>query len=126
MKDLYTWISIFAVVAFSTVGDILISRAMKGIGDIGVHWRKAGPLGVVALVAPNARLWLGIACMAGSFFSLLMALSWSGVSLVGPASASLTFLSNAFFVRLLQHERVDRRRWIAALLVAGGVALVAI
>jgi drug/metabolite transporter (DMT)-like permease len=35
-------------------------------------------------------------------------------------------LSNAFFAKLFLRERVDRRRWTAALLVASGVALVAI
>jgi len=126
LRDLYTWLSIFAVVAFSTAGDVLISNAMKRVGDVGPLYKKTGLNGVLKSIGGNTRLWLGVACMAGSFFSLLMALSWADVSLVGPASASLTFLSNAFFARLFLHERVDRRRWIAALLVAGGVALVAL
>lgn len=126
MRDLYTWFSIFAVVAFSTAGDVLISNAMKRVGDVGPLYKKTGLTGVLKAIGGNGRLWLGVACMAGSFFSLLLALSWADVSLVGPASASLTFLSNAFFAKLFLHERVDRRRWIAALLVAGGVALVAI
>jgi len=61
--------------------------------------------------------------MALSFFSLLFSLSWGDVSLVGPAAASLTFIGNAFAAKLFLHERVDRRRWMAAFLVAGGVAL---
>ena len=126
MRDLYTWLSIFAVVAFSTAGDVLISNAMKRVGDVGPLYNKTGLRAVLRTIGGNGRLWLGVACMAGSFFSLLMALSWADVSLVGPASASLTFLSNAFFAKLFLHERVDRRRWIAALLVAGGVALVAV
>jgi drug/metabolite transporter (DMT)-like permease len=63
--------------------------------------------------------------MACAFFSLLLALSWADVSLVGPASASLTFVTNAVAARIFLHENVDRRRWTAALLVAGGVALLA-
>jgi uncharacterized membrane protein len=126
LKDLHTWLGIFAVVAFSTAGDVLIANAMKRVGDVGPLWRKTGTVGVLKSVGGNVRLWVGVACMAGAFFSLLLALSWADVSLVGPASASLTFLSNAFFARFFLHERVDRRRWIAALLVAGGVALVAI
>jgi len=47
------------------------------------------------------------------------------VSLVGPAAASLTFIGNAFAAKLFLREKVDRRRWMAALLVAGGVALLA-
>jgi uncharacterized membrane protein len=63
--------------------------------------------------------------MAAAFFSLLFALSWGDVSLVAPASASLTFVGNAVAARMFLNERVDRRRWIAAGLVACGVALLA-
>jgi drug/metabolite transporter (DMT)-like permease len=59
------------------------------------------------------------------FFSLLFALSWGDVSLVAPAAASLTFIGNAVAAKIFLHERVDRRRWIAATLVAAGVALLA-
>jgi uncharacterized membrane protein len=63
--------------------------------------------------------------MAVAFFSLLFALSWGDVSLVVPASASLTFVGNTVAAKVFLHERVDRRRWIAAGLVACGVALLA-
>jgi drug/metabolite transporter (DMT)-like permease len=46
--------------------------------------------------------------------------------LVVPASASLSFVGNAIAARIFLHERVGRRRWMAALLVAGGVLLMAL
>ena len=61
--------------------------------------------------------------MALSFFSLLFSLSHADVSLIAPAAGSLTFVSNAVAARWLLHENVDRRRWLAALLVCCGVAL---
>ena len=60
-----------------------------------------------------------------AFFSLLFGLSWADVSVVGPASASLTFVANAIAARVFLNEHVSRRRWMAALFVAGGVALLA-
>jgi drug/metabolite transporter (DMT)-like permease len=63
--------------------------------------------------------------MGVAFYSLLVALSWNDVSLVGPAAASLTFVANAFAARIFLKERVDRRRWMAALFVAAGVFLLA-
>jgi len=63
--------------------------------------------------------------MAAAFFSLLFALSWADVSLVAPASASLTFISSAVAAKVFLKEAVDARRWAAALLVAAGVALIA-
>jgi len=44
---------------------------------------------------------------------------------VAPASASLTFIGSAFAAKIFLHEKVDRRRWLAAVLVAAGVALLA-
>ena len=125
MRYLYTWSGILVVVFFSVVGDILIARAMKQVGDVHALFRRAGVLTVVGRVLSNSNFFLGVSAMAMAFFSLLFSLSWGDVSLVAPAAASLTFIGNAVAARIFLHERVDRRRWIAALLVAAGVALLA-
>lgn len=126
MSEVYTWLSIFAIVLASATGDVLMSRAMKEIGDLGAMWRVNGPREVFRRVARSRRFLLGLLSMAIAFFSLLFALSWEDVSVVGPASASLTFVANAFGARLFLHERVGLRRWAAVLLVGGGVFLLAI
>ena len=123
MSHLAVWGGIAAVVIASTVGDVLQSRAMKEIGDLGLVRRQHGLSGVVLQVIGNARFMIGLAFMAVGFFSLLVTLSWGDVSIVGPASASLTFLANALVAHIYLKENVDRRRWMAALCVAGGVAL---
>ena len=46
MKDIYTWTAILAIVFASVIGDVLLARAMKQVGDVGALWRRAG-LGVV-------------------------------------------------------------------------------
>jgi drug/metabolite transporter (DMT)-like permease len=125
MRHLYTWSGILVVVFFSVVGDILIARAMKQVGDVHAIVKRSGVWTVVGRVLSNSNFFLGVTAMAVAFFSLLFALSWGDVSLVAPAAASLTFIGNAFAAKIFLHERVDRRRWIAALLVAGGVALLA-
>lgn len=125
MKLLYTWGGILVVVFFSVVGDILIARAMKEVGDVHELWERSGLWTVVGRVLSNATFFLGVTAMAAAFFSLLFSLSWGDVSLVAPAAASLTFIGNAFAAKIFLHEKVDRRRWIAAVLVAGGVALLA-
>ena len=125
MKHLYTWSGILIVVFFSVVGDILIARAMKQVGDVHALLRRSGIWTVVGRVLSNSNFFLGVAAMAVAFFSLLFALSWGDVSLVAPAAASLTFIGNAFAAKIFLHEKVDRRRWVAAMLVAAGVALLA-
>lgn len=123
MKHLYTWSGILVVVFFSVVGDILMSHAMKQVGDVHALWRRSGLWSVICRVLSTPNFFLGITAMAVAFFSLLFALSWGDVSLVAPAAASLTFIGNACAAKIFLREKVDRRRWIAATLVAAGVAL---
>ena len=125
MKQLYTWSAILAVVLASTAGDVLLSHSMKKVGDVGDLRGRRGILAVIGQVLQNRTFLLGVGCMAFAFYSLLFALSWNDVSLVGPAAASLTFVANAFAARVFLKENVDKRRWMAALFVAGGVFLLA-
>lgn len=126
MKEAYTWAAIGLIVVASTAGDVLLSHAMKRVGDVSVLWKRYGLLEVVGRVLSTPTFFLGLLAMGVAFYSLLFALSWGDLSLVVPASASLTFVANAFAARIFLHERVGRRRLLAALLVAGGVALIAI
>jgi drug/metabolite transporter (DMT)-like permease len=125
MRSLYTWSAILAIVFASVVGDVLLARAMKQVGDVGALRRRAGLGVVIERTLGNPSFLFGVLAMAVAFFSLLFALSWGDVSLVAPAAASLTFIGNAVAAKIFLHERVDRRRWIAAGLVAAGVALLA-
>lgn len=125
MRHLYTWCGILLVVSFSVVGDVTMSRAMKQVGDLHALRQRFGIGTVICRIFSNSMFFVAVAAMAVSFFSLLFSLSWGDVSLVGPAAASLTFIGNAFAAKLFLREKVDRRRWMAALLVAGGVALLA-
>lgn len=125
MNTCYVWLGITAVVVTSTAGDILLAYAMQRVGDLGEIRKQRGLFTAIRAVLSNGWFMLGVACMAVSFFALLFALSWGDVSLVAPAAASLTFVSNAIAARFFLHEDVDRRRWIAALFVAAGVALLA-
>jgi drug/metabolite transporter (DMT)-like permease len=125
MKHLYTWCGISAVVFFSVVGDILMARAMKQVGDMHALLKTFGIRTVVVRILSTPNFFLGVAGMAMAFFSLLFALSWADVSLVAPAAASLTFIGNALAAKVFLREKVDHRRWMAALMVAAGVALLA-
>jgi drug/metabolite transporter (DMT)-like permease len=125
MRHAYTWGAILVIVIASVTGDVLLSRAMKQVGDVGELRKRSGLFAVIGPVLQNSQFLLGIGAMAVAFFSLLFALSWGDVSLVAPASASLTFVGNAAAARFFLHERVDRRRWVAAALVACGVAFLA-
>ncbi len=125
METLYTWGAIGLLVAASTAGDVLLSVAMKNIGDLGELRRRQGLGALVKRVFTQSTFWIGVACMTLAFFSLLVALSWADVSLVAPAATSLTFLTTAVAAKLFLNENVNQRRWLSAILVGVGVALLA-
>ncbi len=125
MNALRTWSAIAGIVLSSTAGDVLLSRAMRQIGHVGELWRRQGLSAVLKAIVTHPSFLLALFFMAVSFFGLLLALSWADVSLVVPATASLTYVTNALAARLFLHERVDRRRWLSALLVCAGVAVLA-
>jgi drug/metabolite transporter (DMT)-like permease len=115
MNALYTWGAIALLVAASTAGDVL-----------GELRRRQGLGAVMKRIFTQGTFWMGIACMTVAFFSLLVALSWEDVSLVAPAATSLTFLTTALAAKLFLNENVDQRRWLSAVLVGVGVALLAL
>ena len=114
---------IAAIVLTATAGDVLTASAMRGIGDLDEIKAARGMSGAIAAVVTSSRFLGGVVCMALSFFSLLFSLSHADVSLIAPAAGSLTFVTNAFAAKWFLGENVDRRRWIAAVFVCCGVAL---
>jgi drug/metabolite transporter (DMT)-like permease len=114
---------IAAIVTFATAGDLLIASAMRRIGDLDEMRAESGLGGASLAVMTDAHFMGGVLAMACSFFSLLFALSHAEVSLIGPASASLTFVTNAIAAKFFLKENVDRRRWMAAVFVCLGVGL---
>ena len=123
MRSLELWGAIFAIVFASSGGDVLLSAAMKRIGDLHDLYARRGLLGVTGRVFTEKRFLLALCCFTIAFFSLLTALSWGDASLVAPASASLTFIASALMAKVFLKEDVDHRRWIAAILVGVGVVL---
>ncbi len=122
---LLTWTTILAVAVTAVAGDCLTAGAMRRIGDLDDIRAHSGLGGAIRAVISSSLFLLGVVCMALSFFTLLFTLSRVDVSLAAPASASLTFIGNAAAAKLFLHENVDRRRWLAALFVCIGVALLA-
>lgn len=125
MRPLETWSAIAAIVLFSSGGDVLLSSAMKRIGDLHELYSNRGLLVVIGRVFSEQRFLLALCCLCFGFFSLLAALSWGDLSLVAPASASLTFIASAVMAKVFLKEDVDHRRWASALLVCVGVAFLA-
>jgi len=122
------WVSvamIAAIVLSSTAGEVLTAAAMKSIGDLDLIRARSGMSGAIRAVVTCPLFFAGIFFLSVAFFSLLFALNHMNLSLVAPASASLSLVTNAIAGKIFLKENVDRRRWAAAILVCVGVYLLA-
>jgi drug/metabolite transporter (DMT)-like permease len=116
---------IAAIILTSTAGEVLTAAAMKSIGDLDEIRARSGLKGAFRAVFTCPLFFAGVSFLALAFFSLLFALNHMNLSLVAPASASLTLVTNAIAGKIFLKENVDRRRWASAMLVCVGVYLLA-
>ena len=116
---------IATIVVTSSTGEVLIAAAMKRIGDLDEIRARTGLSGAIRAVVTCPLFFVGLFFMATSFFSLLYGLNHMNLSLVGPAAASLTLVTNTIAAKLFLKENVDHRRWAAAILVCVGVYFLA-
>ena len=116
---------IATVVLTSTAGEVLTAGAMQSIGDLDEIRAHSGMKGAIKAVVTCPLFFAGVFFLAVAFFALLFALNHLNLSLVAPASASLTLVTNAVAGKIFLKENVDHRRWAAALLVCVGVYLLA-
>ena len=116
---------IAAIVLTSTAGEVLTAAAMQSIGDLDEIRAHSGLMGAIRAVLTCPLFFAGVGFLALAFFSLLFSLNHLPVSLVAPASASLTLVTNAIAGKFILKENVDRRRWASAVLVCIGVYLLA-
>jgi drug/metabolite transporter (DMT)-like permease len=116
---------IAAIILCSTAGEVLTAAAMKSIGDLDEIRARSGMKGAIRAVVTCPLFYAGVGFLALAFFSLLFALNHLNLSLVAPATASLTLVTNAIAGKLFLKENVDRRRWTAAVLVCIGVYFLA-
>src|ERR1700679_2056657 len=116
---------IAAVIVCSTAGEVLTTAAITAICGLDGIRARSGLLGAIRAVLTSPLFFAGVSFLALAFFSLLFALNHLNLSLVAPASASLTLVTNAIAAKLFLKENVDRRRWTAAVLVCVGVYFLA-
>jgi len=118
-----TWAVVLALVGLNSAGDLSTATAMRRVGDLSEIRRGSGILGVARAILTEPWFHIGLLAMTLSFFALLGALSLIDLSIVVPASASMTFLLNLLGAKFILKEHVNRRRWISGMLVLGGIVL---
>jgi drug/metabolite transporter (DMT)-like permease len=116
------WLQVAIIVAATVLSDLLQSYEMKRVGEQSVNARGLGRL--LRMVVSRRFLLLAIVCMAISFFAFMALLETAPLSFAVPASAA-TFVLETALARFVLRERVGSRRAFGALLVLGGVVLLA-
>jgi drug/metabolite transporter (DMT)-like permease len=119
-----TALVIAIVVIAGSLGDVIITKGMKQVGEIS-SVRPRDLLSVGRRTLSNPYFLIGIVFMAISFFSFLTVLSWADLSFVLPAT-SLSFVVTTVGAKLILKERISRIRWVGTLLVCLGVALLSL
>jgi uncharacterized membrane protein len=117
-----TYIMLLMMVFFSSFGNILLSKGMKGIGEV----QDYSPLALAYLFTKtftSGAIWLGIVSLLIFFICNMLVLSWADYSFVQPASA-IGYALVALLGYLLLGEFVSPLRWVGVGLISAGVALV--
>jgi uncharacterized membrane protein len=117
-----TALLIGVVVVGGTTGELLLTRAMKQVGEV-MRFTPQAIMKTMGRALKQGDMWAGLGLMTLSFFSLLALLSGANVSFVIPATA-LSYVVGAAGGKLLLGEQVTMRRWMGVALVCLGVALV--
>jgi len=119
---LKTVIVMLLAVTAGTVGDILLTKGMKELGDISaMNLRGMMSAAYQALTSP--KLVLGTAMLAVFFFLWLAVLSWEDLSVALPMQA-LNYVLVAFLSQYFLGEVVTPMRWAGTILVCIGVILI--
>lgn len=108
----------------STGGEIAMTHGMKQVGEP-ESFRPAALRRFLGLAIRSGWIWLALPLLAGSFYSLLILLSWAPLSVVIPASA-FNYVVGTIGAKYLLKEQVSPKRWMGVVMVCLGVALVLI
>ncbi len=118
------WLMVAIIVGATALADLLQSFEMKrhAVTLEELHPHRLG--GMLARLAQRRFLVLAVFFMAISFFAFMKLLSVADLSFAVPATAASVVLET-LLARLVLKESVTPVRWAGAILVAGGVALLA-
>jgi len=119
---LKTLIVMLMAVTAGTVGDILLAKGMKEMGDISAM-NLRGIMDAALRALTNPKLIVGTSMLAVFFFLWLAVLSWEDLSVALPMQA-LNYVLVAFLSQYFLGEVVSPLRWAGTVLVCIGVMMI--
>ena len=112
----------FLAICAGTVGDILLAKGMKQMGDISAM-NLRGIMDTAFRALTNPKLIFGTLMLAVFFFLWLAVLSWEDLSVALPMQA-LNYVLVAFLSQYFLGEVVSPLRWAGTVLVCVGVMMI--
>ena len=109
-------------VVFAIAGQLTLKSAMEQIGRIGVQ-EVSAPADTIARAVKEPRLWAGLFLFGVSAIFWLVVLSRVPLSVAYPI-VGVSYILIVAFSKLVLHEHVPTIRWIGALVVAVGIAII--
>jgi len=117
-----TYLLLLLMVLFAPLGNVLLSKGMKGIGSA-KNWAAADLLRILLKILTSGYIWLGIACLLAFFVAYMLVLTWADYSYVQPASA-FSYAVVAVLGYFLLEEVVPPLRWAGIAVICVGVFVV--
>ena len=117
-----TCLLLLFMVLFAPLGNVLLSKGMKGIGSA-KNWAAADIFPILLKILTSGYIWLGIACLLAFFVAYMLVLTWADYSYVQPASA-FSYAVVALLGYFLLGEVVPPLRWAGIAVICVGVFVV--
>jgi drug/metabolite transporter (DMT)-like permease len=117
-----TIVVMLVAVTAGTIGDILLTKGMKEIGDLSTM-NLRGIMDAVLRALTNPKLMLGTTMLTVFFLLWLAVLSWEDLSVALPMQA-LNYILVAVLAKYMLNEQVSPLRWAGIVLVCIGLMLI--
>ena len=117
-----TVLALIFMILIGTLGDVLISKGMKQVGEI-TSAHPAALLRAGTRALQNPIFVTGVVAQALYFCTFSAVLSWTDVSVVVPIGA-LSHVLTAFIAQHALGEHVTPQRWAGTIFVVIGITLV--
>jgi drug/metabolite transporter (DMT)-like permease len=119
---LKTYSLLFLLVLFGSVGNTILGKGMKDVGEVDLS--RLNTLGAAGVrVLSSGTVWLGIGCMLVFMVCHMLVLSWADYSFVMPFSA-IAYALVPLLGYLFLGEHVAAARWTGIVLIFFGVLLI--
>jgi drug/metabolite transporter (DMT)-like permease len=117
-----TFVAILVIVVFAPLGNVLLSKGMKGVGSA-VNWTPKDLFPILLKILSSPFIWLGIGSLLTFFVAYMLVLTWADYSYVQPAS-SFSYAVVAILGYLLLGEVISPLRWLGIGVICLGVFIV--